>query len=55
MAFFMDMADNGGREAEAQRDESGNSARSGQVSAVSTEDETPEKPARYARRLDLTA
>jgi flagellar hook-length control protein FliK len=55
MAFFMDLAQGGGREEESDRDGKGTHSQDGQtVAGLPAEEETP-AVARYARRLDLTA
>jgi hypothetical protein len=57
MAFFMDLAQNGGRGDRTDRDGGEQSSRNGQTvrGIPETEQATTEKPAQYARRLDLTA
>jgi flagellar hook-length control protein FliK len=55
MAFFMDMAGNGGREDGSERDGAGTQRGDGRAVAGIQEDGAPERPADYARRMDLTA
>ncbi|MDR2295621.1 MAG: flagellar hook-length control protein FliK [Clostridiales Family XIII bacterium] len=55
MAFFMDLAQGGGREEESERDGKARAAQSGGSDAdVAAEEAAPAAP-HYARRLDLTA